>query len=151
MLHSFSFSPICFIIRPHFFRTSRSHTCPFCLISSKPKCSPPSSTTRLCLSGRRKSLSFGCLTDALRKPDSTMSVHPVYAHLFTRNALSSKNRVRYSQKSALICFDFTQTVGLTLNACVWNHCYDVSTITYTLHINQLPLPHISRLGIKIDH
>lgn len=79
--------------RPRSCPTSRSPTCPSSPTSSRRRCSPPSSTTKSCPSGRRRSRCSASLTLASTRRASTTSVLPASDHPATRGAPSSRSLV----------------------------------------------------------
>lgn len=86
----YAFSPLS---RPPSCLTSPSRTCLFCVASSRPRCSPPSSTIKSCPSGRKRSPCCASLTDASRRPASTACALPACDPPSTRGAPSSTSPV----------------------------------------------------------
>lgn len=79
--------------RPPSCQTSQSPTCPSSPTSLRRRCSPRSSTTRSCPSGRRRSRCSASLMHASTRPASTMSALPASDPPATRGVPSSRSLV----------------------------------------------------------
>lgn len=98
----------CVCCRPRSCPTSPSPTCPSSPTSLRRRCSPPSSTTRSCPSGRTKSHCSASLTLASTRPASTTSALPAFDLPATRGVpswrspVSSAGRGVNAQKCCLL-------------------------------------------------
>lgn len=113
-------------VRPRSCLTSQSPTFPSSPISSRLRCLPPSSTTKLCPSGKKRSRCFASLMPALTKRACTMSGPPAWDRPTTRGAPSSRNLVSPEVEvwvlgcvwvRAVVSWSTGQFIGL-----FWKHC-----------------------------